>query len=133
MLYEVITGFIGFHLANKLLEQGAEVVGIDNINNYYSTELKYARVITSYSIHYTKLYEYARPTTKSRSMRRRPGIAIESKPASLVSVSRARSWVRSRESPSPTACCAISHTSRRKRWKRSIPARSVTGPSYNFV
>jgi len=37
-------GFIGFHLANKLLEQGAEVVGIDNINNYYSTELKYARL-----------------------------------------------------------------------------------------
>ncbi|KJF45093.1 NAD-dependent epimerase [Draconibacterium sediminis] len=37
-------GFIGFHLANKLLEQGVEVVGIDNINNYYSTELKYARL-----------------------------------------------------------------------------------------
>ena len=37
-------GFIGFHLANKLLEQGAEVVGIDNINDYYSTELKYARL-----------------------------------------------------------------------------------------
>ncbi|WP_321376019.1 NAD-dependent epimerase [uncultured Draconibacterium sp.] len=37
-------GFIGFHLANKLLEQGVEVVGIDNINNYYSTDLKYARL-----------------------------------------------------------------------------------------
>ncbi|WP_297098493.1 NAD-dependent epimerase [uncultured Draconibacterium sp.] len=37
-------GFIGFHLANKLLEQGVEVVGIDNINDYYSTELKYARL-----------------------------------------------------------------------------------------
>ena len=37
-------GFIGFHLANKLLEQGVEVVGIDNINNYYSTGLKYARL-----------------------------------------------------------------------------------------
>ena len=37
-------GFIGFHLANKLLEQGLEVVGIDNINNYYSTDLKYARL-----------------------------------------------------------------------------------------
>ncbi|WP_319481974.1 NAD-dependent epimerase [uncultured Draconibacterium sp.] len=37
-------GFIGFHLANKLLEQGMEVVGIDNINNYYSTGLKYARL-----------------------------------------------------------------------------------------
>jgi len=37
-------GFIGFHLANKLLEQGVEVVGIDNINDYYSTDLKYARL-----------------------------------------------------------------------------------------
>jgi UDP-glucuronate 4-epimerase len=37
-------GFIGFHLANKFVEQGVEVVGIDNINDYYSTELKYARL-----------------------------------------------------------------------------------------
>ncbi|QIA09172.1 NAD-dependent epimerase [Draconibacterium halophilum] len=37
-------GFIGFHLANKLVEAGVEVVGIDNINDYYSTDLKYARL-----------------------------------------------------------------------------------------
>ncbi len=37
-------GFIGFHLVNKLVEQGVEVVGIDNINNYYSTDLKMARL-----------------------------------------------------------------------------------------
>lgn len=37
-------GFIGFHLANKCLEQGIKVVGIDNINDYYSTDLKYARL-----------------------------------------------------------------------------------------
>jgi len=37
-------GFIGFHLTNKLLEMGTEVVGIDNINDYYSTELKFARL-----------------------------------------------------------------------------------------
>lgn len=37
-------GFIGFHLANKLVEQGIEVIGIDNINAYYSTDLKYARL-----------------------------------------------------------------------------------------
>ena len=33
-------GFIGFHLAKKLLEQGVQVVGIDNFNSYYSPELK---------------------------------------------------------------------------------------------
>ncbi len=37
-------GFIGYHLTNKLLEQGVEVIGIDNINDYYSTDLKYARL-----------------------------------------------------------------------------------------
>lgn len=33
-------GFIGFHLAKKLLEQSVQVVGIDNFNNYYSPKLK---------------------------------------------------------------------------------------------
>jgi UDP-glucuronate 4-epimerase len=37
-------GFIGFHLANALLQRGDEVVGIDNINDYYDVSLKYARL-----------------------------------------------------------------------------------------
>lgn len=37
-------GFIGFHLAQKLLSRGDEVIGLDNINDYYDTELKYARL-----------------------------------------------------------------------------------------
>ena len=37
-------GFIGYHLAKKLLELGHEVVGYDNINDYYDTNLKYARL-----------------------------------------------------------------------------------------
>lgn len=37
-------GFIGFHLAKKLLERGDRVVGIDNINDYYDVNLKYARL-----------------------------------------------------------------------------------------
>ncbi|BFU78229.1 NAD-dependent epimerase [Arcobacter sp. 15-2] len=37
-------GFIGFHLAKKLLELGHEVVGYDNINDYYDINLKYARL-----------------------------------------------------------------------------------------
>lgn len=37
-------GFIGFHLAQKLVSQGHEVVGIDNVNDYYSPELKYSRL-----------------------------------------------------------------------------------------
>ncbi|MBS1526480.1 MAG: NAD-dependent epimerase [Bacteroidetes bacterium] len=37
-------GFIGFHLALKLVEQGHQIVGIDNINDYYDPELKFARL-----------------------------------------------------------------------------------------
>lgn len=37
-------GFIGFHLATKLLERGDEVIGLDNINDYYDVNLKYARL-----------------------------------------------------------------------------------------
>lgn len=37
-------GFIGFHLAKRLLERGDEVVGVDVINDYYDVNLKYARL-----------------------------------------------------------------------------------------
>ena len=37
-------GFIGFHTAKKFIEQGYEVVGIDNINDYYHTKLKFDRL-----------------------------------------------------------------------------------------
>lgn len=37
-------GFIGFHLCKFLAEQGIEVVGIDNVNDYYDVDLKYARL-----------------------------------------------------------------------------------------
>lgn len=37
-------GFIGFHLAQKLLDRGDEVIGLDNINDYYDVNLKYARL-----------------------------------------------------------------------------------------
>lgn len=36
-------GFIGFHLAKRLLAEGYEVLGIDNFNDYYSVDLKRAR------------------------------------------------------------------------------------------
>ena len=37
-------GFIGYHTARKLLERGEEVVGIDNLNDYYDVSLKEARL-----------------------------------------------------------------------------------------
>jgi len=37
-------GFIGYHLSKKLIERGDEVVGVDNINDYYDINLKLARL-----------------------------------------------------------------------------------------
>ena len=37
-------GFIGFFLSKRLLEQGCRVIGIDNLNDYYDVNLKYARL-----------------------------------------------------------------------------------------
>ncbi|AFP31234.1 NAD-dependent epimerase [Marinobacter sp. BSs20148] len=37
-------GFIGFHLAQRLLDRGDEVIGVDNLNDYYDVNLKEARL-----------------------------------------------------------------------------------------
>lgn len=37
-------GFIGYHLSEHLLRQGAEVIGLDNMNDYYPVELKHGRL-----------------------------------------------------------------------------------------
>jgi UDP-glucuronate 4-epimerase len=39
-----VAGFIGFHLAKSLLEDGHEILGIDNINSYYDQRLKLDRL-----------------------------------------------------------------------------------------
>ena len=37
-------GFIGFHLSKRLLERGDQVIGLDNLNDYYDITLKEARL-----------------------------------------------------------------------------------------
>lgn len=37
-------GFIGYHVCKSLLEKNHEVVGLDNINDYYDTKLKFDRL-----------------------------------------------------------------------------------------
>lgn len=39
-----VAGFIGFHLTNRLVERGDEVVGVDNLNEYYDVNLKLERL-----------------------------------------------------------------------------------------
>lgn len=37
-------GFVGFHLSKAILEKGFEIVGIDNLNDYYEQDLKFSRL-----------------------------------------------------------------------------------------
>ena len=37
-------GFIGYHLSERLLARGEQVIGVDNVNDYYSVELKRRRL-----------------------------------------------------------------------------------------
>lgn len=39
-----VAGFIGFHLLKRLIERGDEVIGLDNLNNYYDVRLKQDRL-----------------------------------------------------------------------------------------
>jgi hypothetical protein len=38
LLFTGTAGFIGYHLARRLIKRGDEVVGIDNINDYYDVK-----------------------------------------------------------------------------------------------
>src|SRR5690606_29989734 len=52
-------GFIGYHLCEKLITLGHQVVGLDNINDYYDVNLKYNRLenlgISKDEIEYNKM------------------------------------------------------------------------------
>ena len=39
-----VAGFIGMHVSKALLERGDEVIGIDNLNDYYDPQLKLDRL-----------------------------------------------------------------------------------------
>jgi len=57
-------GFIGFHLSKQLLAQGHRVVGIDNINDYYDVNLKYAR-LTQLGIDRSSAEEFKKTVSSS--------------------------------------------------------------------
>ncbi len=52
-------GFIGFHTVKRYIKEGYEIVGADNINDYYDTSLKYDRLeacgIDKSNIHYNRI------------------------------------------------------------------------------
>lgn len=56
-----VAGFVGFHVAKTLLERGDEVIGVDNLNNYYDVTLKQDRLnelgCSANSLSRSELYE----------------------------------------------------------------------------
>src|SRR5579859_7134661 len=87
-------GFIGFHLARRLLERGDSVVGLDDLNAYYDPALKAARlaILEAYP-----RYRHARLDLADRE--RVPGLFAEVKPEIVVNLA-AQAGVRySLESP----------------------------------
>jgi UDP-glucuronate 4-epimerase len=80
-------GFIGYHVAARLLREGARVVGIDNLNNYYDPRLKRARLA---------LLEHARFTFRMLDVADRPAMErlFEKEEISLVIHLAAQAGVR---------------------------------------
>lgn len=72
-------GFIGAALAVRLLERGDEVIGIDNINDYYDVKLKYSRLerLTPYS-NFTEVRESLenRPVIKRVFREHQPDMVV---------------------------------------------------------
>tara|TARA_B100001093_G_scaffold501895_1_gene554144 strand:+ start:419 stop:1435 length:1017 start_codon:yes stop_codon:yes gene_type:complete len=63
-------GFIGFHTCLKLVSQGHEVYGIDNINNYYDPKLKFDRLNElGFNEAETKLFKNEVKSAKFNSLR----------------------------------------------------------------
>jgi len=71
-----VTGFIGFHVANALLRQGAAVIGVDKLDHYYDVTLKEARLAalrTLGGLAFHRL-DVAEPGALSELVRRYPEI-----------------------------------------------------------
>ena len=65
-------GFIGFHTAKRLLEQGQSVVGIDNLNDYYDVSLKQSRLEHLQSLQNHNSFSFEKMLPKSRQFLKRP-------------------------------------------------------------
>ena len=59
-------GFIGFHLTKALLERGDNVVGIDNLNDYYDVKLKHDRLSILVDNEKAKNFEFIKLALEDR-------------------------------------------------------------------
>jgi UDP-glucuronate 4-epimerase len=72
-------GFIGFHVAQRLLSGGRKVLGVDSLNNYYDPTLKQARlnILSNHrDFSFVKLDLADRAGAKSLFERQRPSVVV---------------------------------------------------------
>ena len=58
-------GFIGYHLCEKLIKDGFHVLGLDNVNDYYDTGLKYQR-LSNLGIDREDASQYLKPCSSKK-------------------------------------------------------------------
>ncbi len=91
-------GFIGFHLCKRLIKENFEILGIDNLNSYYDTKLKEARLEELNKISPKKKFNLSRDDIKDIEVLK--GIFNSFKPEVVVNLA-AQAGVRySIENPS---------------------------------
>jgi UDP-glucuronate 4-epimerase len=61
-------GFIGFHLIMALLDRGDEVIGVDNLNNYYDPALKQIRLEKIYKHSNSSNFEFIKADISKREL-----------------------------------------------------------------
>jgi UDP-glucuronate 4-epimerase len=72
-------GFIGYHVAKRLLKDGYDVVGVDSVNSYYDPRLKMARLDelgTSRSFRFHRINIAECGSTASLFEKERPGLVV---------------------------------------------------------
>ena len=62
-----VAGFIGYHLAKELLQLDYEVIGVDNLNDYYDPELKKQRLTDLYHRVRKNRFQFVKIDIKDKS------------------------------------------------------------------
>ncbi len=93
-------GFIGYHVAHRLLDRGETVVGLDNVNTYYDVRLKEARITqlagrTGYTFHRLDLADRAGLEAVFKSARPRRVIHLAAQAGVRYSLENPHAYVDS--------------------------------------
>jgi UDP-glucuronate 4-epimerase len=63
-----VAGFIGYHVARRLILEGHNVVGVDNYNDYYDVQLKKDRISNLLSMQQSKLFRFIELDIANRNL-----------------------------------------------------------------